>query len=149
MGYSTRQRGFTLIGLLLSVAIVCILTVMFFNLSGSIVYTGSSNGNNNAMGMDMTKAGMRQLHLAEISYHSTHHSYATFADLVQAGLIPQNFTNRAIGGGTPIVLHYDVEIEVFSNNFKITATPNHEAGAGPNSPVLTVDLSGHVEEVQP
>lgn len=144
-----EQKGFSLIGLLMSVAIVCILTVMFFNMSGSINYTGSGNGNTNALGMDMTKAGMRQLHLAEISYHSTRGSYATFPELVQSGLIPRNFTNRAMGAGTPIVTNYDVEIEVFDNGFKITATPNPEAGAGPNSPILTIDLSGSVQEVQP
>jgi Tfp pilus assembly protein PilE len=145
----TRQTGFSLIGLLMSVAIVCILTVMLFNMSGSLNYAGSSNGNNNGLGMDMTKAGMRQLHMAEISYFSARHTYATFADLVQANLISRNFTNRAMGAGTPIVLHYDVEIEVLNDGFKITATPNHEAGAGPNSPILTVDLSGRVEEVYP
>jgi hypothetical protein len=145
----TRQNGFSLIGLLLSVTIVCILTVMFFNMSGSLNLNSTSNGNNNGLGMDMTKAGMRQLHMAEISYYSNHNRYATFADLVQSGLISREFTNRAMGAGTPIVLHYDVDIQILSNGFKITATPNHEAGAGPNSPILTVDLSGRVEEVYP
>jgi type II secretory pathway pseudopilin PulG len=149
VGLSIRQRGFSLIGLLMSVAIVCILTVMFFNMSGSLTYSGSGNGNVNALGLDLTKQGLRQLQMAEISYYSTHNSYATYGELVQSGMIPRNFTNRALGAGTPIALHYDVDIEVFDNGFKITATPNHEAGAGPDSPILTIDLSGFVEEVRP
>lgn len=144
-----HQTGFTLIGMLISVAIVGVLMVMMLNSSGSFFGTSSGNQNTNALGMDMTKTMIRQLHQAELRYHGIHGTYATFAELIQTGTIARSYTNRALGAGTPIVRNYDVEIEVSRNGFVITATPNHQAGAGPNSPVLKIDLSGRVEEVWP
>jgi hypothetical protein len=90
---------------------------------------------------------MRQLHQAELTYFSLHHSYGTWAELVRDGQVPGGYTNRVGATGQPFVPGHDVEIEVTSSGFIITATPSPQAELPDGSPVLKIDQSGRLEEV--
>jgi len=142
-----RERGFSLIGILISAVIVCILFTMSMQTYGPILQSGSSGTGTNALGMNMTKTRVRQLYTAEQMYHTIHRSYATWAELVRDGQISRGYTSNTQGGGTPFVPGHDVEIELTTNGFVITATPNPDAGAAEGAPVYRIDQSGRLEEV--
>ncbi len=149
MEHPQRERGFSLIGLLISATIVCILTVMALQTYGPVLQSANTGGGTNALGMNISRMRMRELHQAEMTYHSIHRSYATWAELVRDGQIPMGYASRAVGAGKAFIPGHDIEIEVKDRGFIITATPNPEAGTSENSPILRIDQSGRLEEVQP
>jgi Tfp pilus assembly protein PilE len=143
------QRGFSLIGLLLSAVIVSILLVMALQ-TYQPVLTGMQSGTGpvNSVGMNMSRVRMRGLAQAEAMYYAVHREYGTWDQLVADGQIQQGYSPHATGSGTPFVPCHDIEIQVTRNGFVITATPNTEAGAPEGSPVLRLDQTGRIEEVQ-
>jgi len=143
------QRGFSLIGLLISVVIVSILLVMALQ-TYQPVLTGMQSGTGPAgsVGMNMSRVRLRSLQQAEGMYYSIHREYATWDELVADGQIPRGYSPNATGSGTPFVPCHDIEIQVTQNGFVITATPNVEAGAPEGSPILRLDQTGQIEEVQ-
>ena len=147
MRNATGERGFSLIGILISATIVCILMVISLQTYGPALQSANTGTGTNALGMNLSKTRVRQLHTAEQMYHSLHRSYATWEQLVQDGQVARGYSRNAQGPGTPFVPGHDVEIEVTGNGFVITATPNPDAGAAEGSPILRIDKSGRLEEV--
>ncbi len=145
---SGKEKGFSLIGLLIACVIVVILMTMALQTYGPTLQAVNKGDNTNALGMNISRMRLRQLHQAEMTYHSIHRSYATWAELVRDGQIPRGYTDTARAGGRPWVPGHDVEIEVTSSGFTITATPNLQAGLPEDAPILVINQSGRLEEVR-
>jgi len=143
-----KEKGFSLIGLLVACVIVVILMMMALRTYGPTLQAVNSGDNTNALGMNISRMRMSQLHQAEMTYYSIHRSYATWAELVRDGQIPRGYTDRAGAGSPPWVPGHDVEIEVTSSGFTITATPNPQAGMPDDAVILRIDQSGRLEEVR-
>ena len=147
MTHPLGERGFSLIGLLMTVVIVCILLTMSLQTYSPIMQGANSGTGTSPLSMDLSKTRIREVFTAEQLYYSLHRSYATWPELVRDGQIPGGYTNKAQGAGTPFVPGHDVEIEVTQHGFVVTATPNAAAGALPGSPILKIDQDGKLEEV--
>ncbi len=144
-----RERGFSLIGLLLSVTIVSILLVVALQSYGPVMQGANTGTGKNALGMEMTKVRLRGVYQAEAIYYSLHKKYGTWAELVRDGQIPRGYSDRAMGAGTPFVPGHDIEIKLTPTGFVVIASPNPSAGALEGSPILRIDETGRLEEVQP
>jgi len=142
------ERGFSLIGLLISAVIVSILLMMALQTYQPILTEFSTGtGPTGSVGMNLSKVRLRNLHQAEAMYFAIHQSYATWDQLVRDGQIPRGYTPNALGPGTPFVPCHDIAIRIMRNGFVITATPNTEAGAPEGSSILRVDQTGTITEV--
>jgi Tfp pilus assembly protein FimT len=149
MSCSGTERGFSLIGLLMACVIVVILMTMALQTYGPVLQSvNTGTGPTNSLGMNLTRTRLRGIHQAEMMYNSIHRSYATWDQLVRDGQIASGYSNRSMGRGTPYIPCYDVNIEVSRTGFVVTATPNVIAGAPEGSPVLKIDQTGQIEEVQ-
>ncbi|HDS31077.1 MAG TPA: hypothetical protein ENN67_08550 [Firmicutes bacterium] len=142
------NRGFSLVGVLLAVAIVGVLLVLALDyyqptLSGF----QEGRGDRPSFRANISKTQMQNLHRAELMYFAIHRTYATWDELISDGQIPRGYTNRAMGRGTPYMPYYDIDIHVTETGFIITATPNMGAGAPEGTPILRIDQSGQLEEV--
>ncbi len=143
------ERGFSLIGLLLSVVIVGILLVMALQTYQPVLTSfQTGTGSPGSVGMNLTRVRMHNLHQAEMIYYSLHRSYGTWDELVRDGQIARGYSPHALGAGTPFVPCHDIDIQVSHNGFVITATPNTAAGAPEGSPILRIDQEGLLEEVR-
>lgn len=150
MGGPRNHRGFSLIGLLLSVAIVGILLVMALQTYQPALQsfeTGKTAGE--SFGLTSARLQMRQLYAAEVMYFNIHRTYGSWQQLQQDGMIQRGYSNRAQGGGTPFIPHYDIDIQADATGFVITATPNPAAGAVEGAPILRIDQGGELEEIAP
>jgi prepilin-type N-terminal cleavage/methylation domain-containing protein len=142
------QHGFSLIGMLLAVAIIGVLLVMALNTYQPVLNSfEQGTGDRPSFRMNISRTELQNLHRAEVMYEQLHHSYATWDQLVSDGMIPRGYTNRATGRGTPFMPYYDIDIQVFNTGFVITATPSMAAGAPEGTPILRIDQEGVIEEV--
>ncbi len=143
-----RQRGFSLIGLLLAVSIMGIMLVMALDTYQPTLQSFEGGlGNRPSFRLNISRMQIRRLHQSEVIYFSLHRSYATWDQLVADGEIQRGYTNRAMGPGTPYMPYFDIDIQVTGTGFVITATPNVVAGALEGTPILRMDQSGNLEEV--
>jgi Tfp pilus assembly protein PilE len=145
---SRNQGGFSLIGLLLTVAIVGILLVISLqNYQPTLQSFQTGTPGQSSFKLDISRAQMQQLHRAEVMYYNIHRSYATWAQLVSDGEIARGYSDKAQGPGTPFIPYYDIDIQVTENSFVITASPSVPAGAPPGTTALRIDQDGTLEEV--
>ncbi|HEX9743999.1 MAG TPA: prepilin-type N-terminal cleavage/methylation domain-containing protein [bacterium] len=144
MSTAQRQRGFTLIGLLISVVIVGILMVMALQ-SYSGIPQQMTSGNGGSMGFSLARSRMQQIATSETTYYSIHRRYGTWEELIADGQISQGYTTRA--GRSPFVPGHDLSLELTSTGFTAIATPNVHFGAAEGSPILKITESGHLEEI--
>lgn len=150
MSEPSRQRGFSMIGLLLTVAIIGIISVTALQEYKSVLPSMRPGGGNaTGFGTETAKLHMKQLHQMETLYFSIHRSYATWDQLVSDGEIQRGYSNKGAGKGTPFIPNYDIDIQVNETGFVITATPNLSAGAVVDAPSFKIDQDGYLEEVPP
>jgi len=148
MGGLRRQQGYSLIGLLLTVAIVGILIVLSLKTDLSTLrgfQTGYGSGS--SFKLNIASAQLRSLGQAEVMYYNVHRSYGTWEQLVSDGEIQRGYIKTAQGRGTPFIPYYDIDIKVTASGFVITASPNLAAGAVAGSSTLRIDETGSLEEV--
>jgi prepilin-type N-terminal cleavage/methylation domain-containing protein len=143
-----NQRGFTLLGILIAVVIICILAA-----GGLQVYTGvggtapTYDPDTVRGGLDITvlKTRLRSLAMEQALEYSLRQRYITNL---------QELLNRALGVGyypnaqdpVPAISMFDLKMEVTSTGFVIKAVPNTLAGAPRNSPTYVIDNSMQVYE---
>ena len=148
MNRSNAQRGFSFIGLLLTLAIIGVLFALSFNsYKPALQSFDQGMGSQPSFRLNISRNQMKQLHTAEIMYFQIHRSYATWEQLIADGQIPRGYSNRAQGSGTPYIPYHDINVQISNTGFVITATPNTAAGASEGSPILRIDQSGNLEEV--
>jgi len=148
MGGLPREEGLSLIGLLLTVAIIGVVLVLSLQTYKPVLQSFETGGGSAAsFKLDISRAQMQKLYQMELLYYTLHRSYATWDQLVADGQIAQGYTNRAQGRGTPFIPYFDIDIQVSPNGFVITATPSFAAGAPPGTPVLKIDQEGNLVEV--
>jgi len=142
------QRGFTMIGILIAVVIVCILAA-----GGLQVYTGVSSPavrykpNTVVGGLDVTllKTRLQELGMEQNLEYSMRQRYVTNL---------QELLNRALGVGyfpnakdrVPAIPMFDVKMEVTSDGFVIKAIPSPLAGAPRDSPTYVIDNTLQIHE---
>lgn len=140
------HRGFTLIGILISLVIVCLLFLYSFN-SFKGTYTGYSSTRISNMEYGLAKMRMQQIKTAEQIYFSLHRRYGTFEQLVSDGQIASGYTTRTAGHGTPYVPLHNFVIELTGDGFIVTATPDTFAGAPEDAPILRITNDSDLEEI--
>jgi hypothetical protein len=143
-----NQRGFTFIGILITVVIICILA------AGSMqLYTGSGavgpayKKDTVLGGLDITllKTRLRALGLEQNLEYSMRQQYVS--DL-------QTLLNRSLGTGyypnanapVPAVPMFDLKMEMTPEGYTIRAVPNTLAGAPSDSPTYIIDQSMTIRE---
>jgi len=142
------QRGFTMLGILIAVVIICILAA-----GGMEVYTGvSSPGvrykpNTVVGGLDVTilKTRLQALGMEQSMEYSMRQRYITNL---------QELLNRALGTGyypnakdkVPAIPMFDLKMEVLADGFTIKAIPNPLAGAPRDSPTYVIDNTLQIHE---
>jgi Tfp pilus assembly protein PilE len=143
-----RESGFTLISLLITVAIVGILLVLSMqNYQPVLQNFQTGTPGQESFKHDVSRAQIRDLHRAELMYYAVHGTYATWDQLLSDGEIARGYINTAIGRGTPFIPYFDINIQVTDNGFVITATPSLAAGAPAGTTTLRIDQEGTLEEV--
>jgi prepilin-type N-terminal cleavage/methylation domain-containing protein len=144
-----RQNGFSLIGLLVTVAIVGVLLAMSLQNYQPVLQNFQTGTPGQAsFKLDISREQLRQLQRAELMYFNVHNSYATWEQLVSDGEIARGYNKNAIQHpGTPFIPYYDINIEITETGFVITATPSIPAGAPPGTATLKIDQDGNLEEV--
>lgn len=148
MGCPLPERGFSLIGILVSVVIVGILMTLALQTYQPVLTSFETGmGDRPSFRLDISRAQMKRLHQAEMVYFQVHRKYATWDELIRDGQIQRGYSNRAQGPGTPFMPCYDIDIRLTGRGFVITATPDLSAGAAEGTPVLRIDQSGALEEV--
>ena len=146
MGDKQGQRGFTLIGMLLSVVIVGVLMVMALQ-SYKDIPQMLTTGSGGSTGFSLAKIRMNELYTAETIYFSLHKSYGTFEQLLSDGQIVRGYSTRTAGAGMPFVPGHNLTIEVTESGFIATATPDPAAGASAGQPKLRITQEGVLEEI--
>ena len=142
-----QQAGFTLIGILLAVAIVGILLVMSMqNYKPVLTNFQTGTPGRESFKLDISKSQLSKLQEMEVLYYSVHNSYATWDQLVKDGDIAQGYSAKATDR-TPFIPYYDIDIQTSQTGFVITATPSYAAGAPVGTSTLKIDENGNVEEV--
>ena len=143
-----NQHGYTFLGLLIVVVIICILAA-----GGIQVYTGVGGSGVTYKpdtvigGLDiiLLKTRLRSLGLEQALEYDLRHRYITNL---------QDLLNRALGVGyypnaedpVPAIPMFDVKMEITSTGFTIKAVPDTLAGAPSDSPTYVIDQGLRIRE---
>jgi prepilin-type N-terminal cleavage/methylation domain-containing protein len=148
MSGSHSQRGFTLLGILIVVVIICILSM-----GGLQVYTGAG-GKATDYKPDTVRGGLN-LSVLRTTLKSLAMTQAMEYDL-RRQYIPdiQQLINQSYGVGyharatdrVPLIPMFDLVMEVTSNSFTIKAIPNALRGAPRDCPTYVIDQTMNIRE---
>ncbi|MCG3152503.1 MAG: hypothetical protein GEEBNDBF_01803 [bacterium] len=150
-----RQRGFSMISILISVAIIGILVV--FQLQSMQSATkglnpgqGSASVTNPSFGNATTIHSLKQIHMMQLAYHQRFGRYATFEELVADGSIPAGYSAREDDpSGVAFVRYYDLELHAGPEHYILLAFPNSQASIefpDVNMPAYRITEKGEVTE---
>ncbi|MEO7993713.1 MAG: prepilin-type N-terminal cleavage/methylation domain-containing protein [bacterium] len=155
-------RGFTLLNLLITVAIISILAVMALKeYQGALkqFQPGAKGGDgtkiplSNPNGNFQTGAittQLKQIHVMEMDYHERNGHFASWDELVTDGAIPVGYSSREDDDkGIAFIRYYNIDIHAEGDGYVLLAFPNSEAAEkfpDQEIPAYHVDQTGQVRE---
>lgn len=148
-------RGFSLLNILISVAIVAILAVTALkDYKGAVRALKPGGGSSSVTSPGFNAATiisqLRQIHAMQLAYQQRYGKFATFAELLEDGSIPKGYAAREDDAtGVGFIRGYDLEFSASKDNYIVLAFPNSASAKefpDDHLPAYRIDQTGEVRE---